>query len=121
MQLLLPINLTNDNGGRSAHWSRAASRKKRYAAVVPRAERRFEVPVEISICRVLGPRQKLWDADSVGRGSVKELIDTLVDAGYLHDDGPRWVRAVQYRQQVDREKGPAVVVEFREATDDGTN
>lgn len=115
MTLTLPIKLLNDNQGRSQHWSKAAKRKRDYTAMVRVLGGRrapFEVPVALTVTRVLGPRERLWDADSIGRGSAKELIDALVACGWLHDDGPKWVKSVEYRQEVDRKSGPAVRVEF---------
>jgi len=113
--IMLPINLVNDNTGRSAHWGRAASRKKKYLRIIatlyPDAKP-FQQPVSLRVTRIVGPRQRLIDADSIGRGSAKELIDALVDCGFLHDDGPKWVTGVEYRQEVDRVNGPGVRVEF---------
>lgn len=113
--LTLPIKLVNDNTGRSQHWSKASKRKRQYETIVRVLGGRrkpFDVPVGIRLTRVLGPRERLWDADSIGRGSAKELIDSFVACGWLHDDGPKWVTSVEYRQEVDRESGPAVKVEF---------
>lgn len=115
--ITLPIKLINDNQGRSQHWSKAAKRKRDYVAMVRLLGGRripFESPVKLKLTRVLGPRERLWDADSVGRGSAKELIDALVACGWLHDDGPKWVSAVEYHQEVDRKNGPAVKLEFLE-------
>jgi len=114
--ITLPIELLNDNVGRSAHWSRAAKRKRQYRAIIsvlhPR-RKPFDHPVKLVITRVLGPRQKLCDKDSIGRGSAKELVDALVASGFLHDDGPQWVTSVEYRQDAgDRLAGPGVIVEF---------
>jgi hypothetical protein len=123
MQITLPIDLKNDNVGRSAHWSRAAKRKKEYVQIVgtlyPR-QKPFERPVSMTVTRVVGPGQRLVDYDSIGRGSAKELIDSLVDCGFLHDDGPRWVVGLAYDQIIDRKQGPAVIVTFEEVCD-GTN
>ena len=116
--ITLPIRLENDNTGRSQHWSKAAKRKQSYEAIVRvlgGRKKPFEHPVSLRLIRILGPREHLWDADSVGRGSAKELIDSFVACGWLHDDGPKWVTAVEYTQEIDRKSGPAVRVEFKQA------
>lgn len=113
--LTLPLKLTNDNEGRSKHWSKASKRRGEYATVVRVVggrRRPFEQPVRLTVTRIVGPRERLWDADSIGRGSVKELIDSLVECGWLVDDGPKHVTEVAYRQTIDRQAGPAVKVEF---------
>jgi hypothetical protein len=113
--ITFPIQLTNDNEGRSQHWSKASKRKRSYAAIVRVISGKrvpFSEPVALRITRIIGPGERLWDADSIGRGSVKELIDSLVGAKWLVDDGPKWVTAVQYHQEVDRKNGPGVRVEF---------
>lgn len=113
--LTLPLTLTNDNEGRTKHWSTASKRRGQYATIVRvlgGKRKPFEFPVALTITRIVGLRQRLWDADSIGRGSVKELIDSLVECGWLVDDGPKHVSEVRYRQLVDRKSGPAVKVEF---------
>lgn len=108
----LPVQLTNRNDGRGHHWGRTSSERKRLAKALVGYEREpFEQPVALMLTRVLGKGQRLWDADSVGRGNAKELIDTLVSLGWFHDDSPKWIRPVWYRQdETRRQDGPAVVV-----------
>lgn len=72
----------------------------------------FDFPVEIQLTRIIGPRQRLWDADSVLRGSAKQLIDSLVAIGWFHDDGPKWITSATGVQDASqRVNGPAVMVE----------
>ena len=116
--ITLPIEITNDNEGRSKHWTKAANRKHNYAKILRIMGGKVE-PLEtscrIEITRILGAGQRLWDADSIGRGSVKELIDSFVACRWLHDDGPKWVSEVTYRQDAsDRKAGPSVKVDFYE-------
>ncbi len=54
----------------------------------------FESPVSIEFMFVKGSG-RMPDADSVA-GAAKPIIDGLVDAGLLVDDGPAWVRQVVY-------------------------
>jgi hypothetical protein len=48
----------------------------------------------------------------VGRGNVKELIDSLVELGWFVDDGPKWITHCDYRQDASqRINGPSVMIE----------
>ena len=55
-------------------------------------------PVTIIVTRVLGKGERKWDADSVLRGSCKQLIDAIVATGLLVDDGPKYVALVVGQQ-----------------------
>jgi hypothetical protein len=90
----LPIELTNNNTGRTQHFGRSASQRKKYERII-RAKFGQQVPfsskVEIVVQRVLAARQRLWDFSSVLRGNWKEIEDALVACGFVHDDGPQYV------------------------------
>jgi hypothetical protein len=90
----LPIELTNNNTGRTQHFGRSASQRKKYERII-RAKFGQQVPfasrVEIVVQRVLAARQRLWDFSSVLRGNWKEIEDALVACGFMHDDGPEYV------------------------------
>lgn len=114
MTLVLPIELTNGNDGRTKHWAPAAERRREYEATIallhPRP-RPVPTPCRVTITRVLGPKQRPFDADSLGRGNAKELIDAIVAVGFLPDDGPRHVLEVTYRQDATRRgDGPSTEV-----------
>jgi len=122
--LTLPIELTNGNEGRSKHWSGAAKRRRQYEAIIRLMHARnhlrdpepVRTPVKITITRVLGRGQRLYDADSLGRGNAKEIIDALVAAGFLPDDGPKHVVSCEYRQDASqRQHGPATIVTIEAA------
>jgi hypothetical protein len=90
----LPIELTNNNTGRTQHFGRSASQRKKYERII-RSTLGQQVPftskVEIVVQRVLAARQRLWDFSSVLRGNWKEIEDALVACGFLHDDKPEYV------------------------------
>ncbi len=122
LKLSIKFELTNGNYGRQKNWYRPAKARKQIEAIL-RAEgfvalNPFRDRVDLVITRHLGKGQRLWDSDSCGRGNAKELIDAIVACGWLHDDGPKWVRHCDYRQcDKDRPNGPYVTVEFKEITD----
>jgi hypothetical protein len=90
----LPIELTNNNTGRTQHFGRSASQRKKYERII-RAKFGQQVPfsskVEIVVQRVLAARQRLWDESSILRGNWKEIEDALVACGFISDDGPNYV------------------------------
>jgi hypothetical protein len=121
LRVVLPVELTNGNDGRGSKWFRSAERRQKIAKTLVRLglmRKPWNHPTRIVFRRILGPGQRLWDADSVGRGSAKEIIDALVEIGWWHDDGPRWITHCDYRQDASmRPMGPAVMVEVFKATE----
>lgn len=119
----IPFNLSNNNDGQGRAWYRTASVKKAIVDQLARQDMHrepFEFPVRVVLTRILGPKQRLWDADSVLRGSAKQLIDGLVDAGWFVDDGPNYITEMDGRQdKSNRSEGPAVLIEvFKDGNDD---
>jgi hypothetical protein len=90
----LPIELTNNNTGRTQHFGRSASQRKKYERII-RAKFGQQVPfsskVEIVVQRVLAARQRLWDESSILRGNWKEIEDALVACGFISDDSPAYI------------------------------
>ena len=119
LTIWLPMALTNGNDGRGNKWFSSAKVRKEIEVLLRGMgyqREPFESPVDIHITRVLGPRQKLWDADSLLRGNSKELIDAIVAVGFLVDDGPKYVKTVTADQdENDRENGPAIELTFSAA------
>ena len=119
----IPFDLSNNNDGQGRAWYRTAAVKKAITDQLARQgmhREPFEFPVRVVLTRILGPKQKLWDADSVLRGSSKQLFDGLVDAGWFVDDGPNYITKVDGRQdKTKRSEGPAVLIEiFKDVNDD---
>jgi len=119
----IPFDLSNNNDGQGRAWYRTAAVKKAITDQLARQgmhREPFEFPVRVVLTRILGPKQKLWDADSVLRGSSKQLFDGLVDAGWFVDDGPNYITEVDGRQdKTKRSEGPAVLIEiFKDGNDD---
>lgn len=112
--LVLPIELTNGNDGRTKHFGAAAKRRREYEATIRYLHGRIQpvsTPCRITVTRILGKGQRLMDADSLGRGNAKELIDAIVAVGFLPDDGPRHVTEVAYRQDdTRRSDGPSTEI-----------
>lgn len=117
LRIILPIELTNGNDGRGYAWQRSASRRKKLAKQLAAYRREpFDVPVVVEVTRILGKGQRLWDSSSIGRGSYKEVEDTLVELGWFHDDGPKWIVQTIFAQTADRrEEGPAVEIVVKKA------
>lgn len=125
--LKIDLPLTNGNTGRGNQWYASAKERKKFEALLREIttpdpdtffdyldDLPFEFPVGLRITRVLGRKQRLWDADSIGRGNSKELVDAIVAVGFLHDDSAAYVKHVEYQQiaQTPRPKFPYILVEF---------
>ncbi len=120
--------LNNGNTGRSKHWSSAHRERNAWrravqaAVVIPDNEPEIayldyvtkppDEKIGLIIRRVLGAKQRLWDADSILRGSAKEMIDSLVESNLAKDDNTKYVAWVMGDQDSSRrEIGPFTEVE----------
>lgn len=73
----------------------------------------FDEIVDISVLRILGKGQRLWDPDSILRGNCKQLLDSVVDAKILVDDSTRWVGRILGEQcDSQRDRGPSIEISF---------
>lgn len=119
LSVVIQMNMTNSNDGQGHAWQRTARDRKKIAADLAQQSlqrKPFEFPVRLVVTRILGPRQKQWDADSILRGSYKQLQDELVCQGWFHDDSTKYITAVDGRQDgSQRENGPAVKIEVFKA------
>jgi hypothetical protein len=120
--------LNNGNNGRTKHWTsahrdRKAWRKSFDSAIVIFGDGsttafydHIMAPPDyqqgLVVRRVLGAKQKFYDADSVLRGNAKELIDGLCEAGLAKDDNMKYIPWVIGDQDGDRrEIGPFTEIE----------
>jgi hypothetical protein len=134
-EIEIPMKLKNNNQGQGRHWS--GSHKERLEASQAVAEARVWQPATkesrtwkslpewtrklhfgkdeklgLVVWRILGKRERLWDADSVLRGNYKQIQDALIEAGLAEDDSPKYIEWVLGRQDDSiREQGPKVLVE----------
>ena len=111
----IPIELTNGNDGRGFQYHASASRRRKYGEILFlmfAGRKPFDHPVSLVVTRIIRKGCRRWDADSVLRGSAKELIDAMVSAGFFHDDSPKWITTCDGRQRKDPTSGPASVVDI---------
>ena len=125
--------LKNNNNGQTKHWSSSHSERKKWMKALDTAEVETETgmvfgfhefaahvlsgqplaqKVGIEVHRVLGPRERHWDADSVLRGSAKQLIDSLVESNYLTDDNIKCILWALGKQPAERSAESHVLVRF---------
>ena len=134
-EIEIPMKLKNNNQGQGRHWSgshkerREASEAVSNARVWQPATKQSQVYQRLSewtrephigkneklglvVWRILGKRERLWDADSVLRGNYKQIQDALIEAGLAEDDSPKYIEWVLGRQDDSiRDQGPKVLVE----------
>ena len=134
-EIEIPMKLKNNNQGQGRHWSgshkerRIASEAVSNALCWPHPSTESDKPLGLSewltglerpsgeklglvVWRILGKRERMWDADSVLRGNYKQIQDALIEAGLAEDDSPKYIDWVLGRQDDSlREQGPKVVVE----------
>ena len=136
VKVVVKDNISNRNDGQGKHWSASSKARSRIFNECKDAEyfrysdrRRVYLPASIKECkipsrvkvnivatRVLGPKQRLWDADSILRGEFKQLLDSLVQLGIIEDDGPKFVKhCLGLQDSASRCDGPSFIVEFFEA------
>ena len=110
--ILLPVKLTNSNDGQGRGWFSSAKERKRLHRILIDFRRKKPFPkCDVIITRILGKRERLWDSSNILRGNSKQLIDTLVELGWWKDDGPKFIRHCDGRQDCDRrDAGPAVEI-----------
>jgi hypothetical protein len=114
----LPFELTNGNDGRGSKWFSSAKLRKKFESDLRRLDlvrTPFERPVIVTVTRILGPRQSLWDSSSIGRGNWKEIEDAMVACGWFHDDGPKYIKQTLFLQDASRRhEGLSIKVEIEE-------
>ena len=112
IDITLPIELTNGNDGRQKNWYMPAAQRKRFENIISKLghiRKPLAKPCRVTVTRILGKNQKLWDYSSILRGNYKELEDAAVACGWWHDDGPKWIVSCHGEQDAtQRENGPAV-------------
>ena len=131
----MPMKLKNNNQGQGHHWSGSHKERRTASEAVDTARFSYHMTcgtlvnlrlldwlTERHVCngklgivvwRVLGPRERLWDADSVLRGNYKQIQDALIEAGLAEDDSPKYIDWVLGRQDKERRgEGPCVEIEL---------
>jgi hypothetical protein len=102
---ILPFELTNGNDGRGSKWFSSAKLRKNFEKnlrLLGYERKPFAMPVLVTVTRILGQGQRLWDSSSIGRGNYKELEDALVAIGWFHDDSPKWITETRFYQDASR-------------------
>lgn len=101
IEIILPIRLTNGNDGRTKHY-RPTKKFRDECGLQCRAwfpdRQPCDVPVTVEVMRLLAKGERKMDQSSLGRGNWKEIEDSLVAAGWFHDDNSTWITSVQFSQ-----------------------
>lgn len=120
----VPGKLSNPLNGAHGHWSAEAAYRKRWRAATKACALSVEGRIDLAaLGHATEPKAILltahtWntmDRDGLG-AALKPVVDGLVDAGIIHDDGPTkgGGHVLTYRQRVDRRnRGVLITVEPR--------
>ena len=110
-QIVIDRELKNGNNGQTKHWSSSHREREKWAESLCTAYvntlNGTEFPLDVFlacpapdekqglvITRWVAKGQRKWDADSVLRGTAKQLIDSLIEAGVARDDSPKYIEFV---------------------------
>lgn len=139
LTISIDAELKNQNSGQTRHWSTAHREKKIMTTgllsgrilypgdgnlkfgvfckeIMPHA---FDARIDITVKRILGKGQRLFDPDSILRGNCKQLIDAVVDSGILTDDSSKHIgRVLGMQDASQRDRGPAIEITFWESPDE---
>lgn len=119
--IFLPIGISNKNDGQGRAWYGTNNDKKRFLNDLVWLSRDDDYDLSplddgqynVVVTRILGKRQRLYDADSVLRGNFKQLMDALVSIGLLADDGATAINfMVALQDSTNRKNGPAIQLDF---------
>jgi Holliday junction resolvase RusA-like endonuclease len=100
----LPSRNEADNSAR-AHWSRGAKYKRNYTEDIHWliiAKRIKPIQGKADICVSFFERDYKRDDDNVLGGGLKYIMDALVNARIIHDDGPKYVNLLPKPVQRDK-------------------
>ena len=115
-EIVLPIKLNNGNVGRTTHYGASARRRKAYENLL-RSLGLVKTPPEhrqrIVVIRLLGKGEKYYDSDSLGRGNVKEILDSMTACGFWKDDSYKHLEVHYGQDASDRKNGFAVKIQVR--------
>lgn len=110
-EVTLPIDLIGANKLLRMHWRERKAHQvdvlnHLVVAGVRWRERKPERRA-VTITRILGPRQRRFDADNA-HASCKQVLDSLRAQGVIFDDSPAWIDLSVAEDCDNRSSGPAV-------------
>ena len=116
MKTILPFKLTNSNGGRGHHWGASAKfrdKAEKKLRQIGFTRHPFPCKVFVTVTRILGRGERLWDSSSVLRGNYKEIEDALVACGWFVDDSMDYIGLTIGKQDdTRRELGSCIELEI---------
>ncbi len=115
LKALLPIRLESKNISRRRHWAANHKKKQEFInafwalGLTPRAPAP-NCKQHLTITRVLGKREKLWDTSNGLGGSCSELIDSMKYCGFFVDDSDKYLTVEFKQDDTRRHEGPATEI-----------
>tara|TARA_B100000676_G_C17868557_1_gene727274 strand:- start:319 stop:690 length:372 start_codon:yes stop_codon:yes gene_type:complete len=94
--MILPITIKSRNVLDRLHWSKKSMLKKEYALLIRnqmKLNKHYSEPVKepkFFTLEIVSYRKRLLDYDNLV-GGVKQLLDAMIDEGYIWDDSPKYL------------------------------
>ena len=114
--LTIPLKLPSMNqwSNQFRGWQRVRWIKARFEKELPPLvkSKRAKGRKRVTITRVLGPRERLYDPDNLV-GACKPLLDALRAAGYIEDDTAALIDLHVAQDSSARSAGPKILVSIR--------
>lgn len=116
LTMVLPIKLLSKNSRDRLHYRARHALRIDYQNIVsikyPRKRPTPDYRQLVTVTRIMGPKERLFDDMNIPGGSAVELVDSLVHLGWLFDDSPRYLTP-EFRQERHKTiRGPATMVEI---------
>lgn len=114
LDVTLPVELKNHNDGQGHSFWRTDKQRKDFEKALSNYRRKpFGRRVVVVVTRILGPKQRFFDASSILRGNYKQLEDALTALGWWPDDSYTHISFVGGLQDGNRRsEGPATRIQI---------
>lgn len=114
-ELFLEIPLTNRNSGQGNAWYATHKQKQECVEYLKLNNKVRSTPilgpVALRVVRLYSGRSRAWDSDSILRGNLKQILDSMCSVGWFIDDGPNYImQTVGEQQKTDGKTGTLIEI-----------
>ena len=117
--ITIDMELTSGNDGQQKHWYESHKQRRKIEDILNAENRKrnipYMTPVALHIVRIYSGRQREWDCDNLLRGNSKQLIDSMVSAGFFLDDSTKYITQVVGSQERSEVSGVRIEIHSKPA------